>query len=244
MTVSPNVYRRRLRICTEDRQARADLEDDNHRYGVIVTHDSARVLSVNGLTLRIPWTLCHDAAAMLEKLEGTPIGTPFSKFYEHIDAGSQCTHMADLAGLAIAWAGRRDFQRQYDFEVRWTSDRQQQIATMDIDDSRFLEWTIENSHIVSPGRFAGEPLRKIKPVVEAFGDPELTEAVLLFRRAIFISNGKWLDLDSIQHPSETGHASGACYVFQPDVAKRAIRIRGATRDFADKREQMLIDLTD
>ncbi|MDB5968420.1 MAG: hypothetical protein JWQ90_870 [Hydrocarboniphaga sp.] len=38
------IYRRRLRIVTGPGWARADLEDDPHRYGVEVHHDGADIL--------------------------------------------------------------------------------------------------------------------------------------------------------------------------------------------------------
>jgi len=45
----PGIYRRRIRIATSPGQARADLEDDPHRYGVIVRHDGEHLTGVEGI---------------------------------------------------------------------------------------------------------------------------------------------------------------------------------------------------
>jgi len=237
-----SAYRRRIRITTAAGQARADLEDDPHRYGVIVAHDGQRALSVRGLTLRTPWTLCKDAAAMLAKAEGVPLGTEFGEFYQQVDASLQCTHMADLAALAIAHAGHGTARRQYDVEVTGPATGERQFAAMEVDGAAYLNWTIEGTRIVSPGRYAGEDLRTMMRAVHAAGDPSHTEAIQVLRRAVFVARSRRLDLDKLRNAAETGHVPGACYVFQPGLSEHALRIRGATRDFTHRREQMLIDL--
>src|SRR6266511_3842032 len=140
----PGIYRRRIRIRTAAGIARADLEDDPHRYAVIVRHDGERVSAIEGRTVRTPWTSCREATSVLDRLVGIPLSPNPLAVYASTNGREQCTHLFDLAGLAIAHA--------------------------------------------------------------------------------------------------TGHASGACYVFQPGVVERAARVMRSTLDFTDAPERLLGDL--
>lgn len=238
-----DIYRRRIRITTESGKARADLEDDPHRYGVIVLHDSARVLSIKGLAPRTPWNLCIDAAPMLSRIEGMPLTADFKQVYRHTNGSMQCTHLLDLAGLAIAHAARGTRLREYDFEASWSEARERQFAGMHVDGVNVLNWTLQGTRILSPEPFAGLDLRTMKPWITAnYTDPDELEAIMLFRRAIQISGSRRLDLDTFPNAAAIGHVMGACYVFQPGVAERALRVQGATLNFADSPERMLMDL--
>jgi hypothetical protein len=236
------IYCRRIRISTQAGEARADLEDDPHRYGVIVRHDGARVVSVQGLPLRTPWDLCASAAPMLSRLEGMPLVADFNKVYRHTTGRMQCTHMFDMAGLAIAHAARGTPLREYDFEVEWSEERQQ-FARMYVDGIAHLQWTVKDARILSPEPFTGLDLRTMKLWIAAnHADPDQREALMLFRRAVHISGSRTLDLDVLPNAAATGHTMGACYVFRPGVAERALRVQGTMRDFGDSPEWLLRDL--
>jgi hypothetical protein len=47
-------YRRRIRITTAPGKARADIEDDAHRFGVALLHDGVKVTAIRGEGLRTP----------------------------------------------------------------------------------------------------------------------------------------------------------------------------------------------
>jgi len=72
------------------------------------------------------------------------------------------------------------------------------------------------------------------------------EAIVVLRRAVYISLGsRSVDLDQIPHAAAApmmDWLSGSCYVFQPQRARRALRISGSTMDFAQKPAGMLSDL--
>ncbi len=110
-------YRRRIRITTAPGKARADIEDDAHRFGVALLHDGAKVTAIRGEGLRTPWTLCIDAAKQVERLIGMPLTPDPAAIYKYTNGTQQCTHAFDVAGLAIAHAYRGTPQRQYDIDV-------------------------------------------------------------------------------------------------------------------------------
>ena len=239
----PGIYRRRIRITTAPGLARADLEDDPHRYGVIVKHDGQSVAAVQGLALRTPWSLCREAVSVLDRLVGMALSPDPQEVYRHTDGRAQCTHMFDLAGLAVAHAARGTSQRQYDIEMPCLDTRAPRQACLSVDGQERLVWTLERSAILAPKPFAGQDLRTMMPWAKArFIDRDVLEAVMVLRRAVFVSGNRMYDMDRMTDAAATGHVSGACYVFQPGVAERAARVQGSTLDFGRTPQALLSDL--
>jgi hypothetical protein len=239
----PGIYRRRIRIQTGPGEARADLEDDPHRYGVVIRHDGERVTAIGGLTLRTPWTLCREAARVLDRLLGMPLSSNPLAVYRYADGRVQCTHLFDIAGLAIAHAARGTLLRQYDIDVPCFNPMGARTARLRRDGHELLWWTVEDTRITAPTHFAGRNLRNMMPwVEERFADVDDFEAIVVLRRAVNISGSRAYDLDAMPHAQATGHVTGACYVFQPGVAERAVRVFGSTLDFGESPEHLLADL--
>jgi len=239
----PGTYRRRIRIVTSAGQARADLEDDPHRYAVIVEHDAEHVTGVQGIALRTPWSLCRDAVSMLDRLVGMPLSPDPQQVYRHADGRAQCTHLFDLAGLAIAHAARGTTQRQYDIETPCLDTRSLREAHLCVDGEERLVWTLQRTAIIGPQPFGGQDLRSMMPWAKArFIDRDMFEAVMVLRRAVFVSGNRMFDMDRMDHAAATGHVSGACFVYRQGVAEHAVRERGSTLDFSTTPRALLADL--
>ncbi len=239
----PGIYRRRIRIVTSAGRARADLEDDPHRYGVIVDHDGEHVTGVQGIALRTPWSLCRDAVKVLGRLVGMPLSPDPQEVFRHTDGRQQCTHLFDLAGLAIAHAARGIPQRQYDIEVPCADTHSLREARLCVDATERLVWILQRTAIIGPQPFGGQDLRSMMPWAKTrFVDRDTLEAVMVLRRAVFISGSRTYDLDRMHDAAATGHVSGACYVYQHGVAEHAMRERGSTLDFGATPQALLADL--
>ena len=239
----PGLYRRRIRISTAPGVARADLEDDPHRYGVIVRHDGEHITAVEGLALRTPWDLCREATRVLDRLVGMPLSPDPQAVFRHTNGRAQCTHLFDLAGLAAAHAARGTVAREYDIDVPCLDPGATRRARLRVDGREVLNWAVLRTQILAPEPFAGQDLRSMMPWVKArFIDRDTLEAVMLLRRAIFISGNRMYDMDRMARADATGHVSGACYVYQHGVAERALRERGSTLDFGAAPERLLADL--
>jgi hypothetical protein len=238
-------YRRRIRITTAPGRARADIEDDPHRYGVALVHDGVKVTAIRGEGYRTPWTLCVDAAGLVDRLVGMPLTPDPAAIYKFTDGRFQCTHAFDVAGLAIAHAFRGTPHRQYDIDVPYPtlSLEAPKTVTLRRDGEVVLSWTIHNNVITSPPAFAGRDLAGVvRWAKKAFPDPDDYEAIVVLRRASHISGVKTIDLDERVSAGDGGQSMGRCWVFQPERAHVAWRIRGNTRDFTDSAEPMLSDL--
>ena len=181
---------------------------------------------------------------MLGLLVGMPLSPDAQAVYRHCNGRAQCTHLLDLAGLAAAHAARATAAREYDIEVPCVDPDQPRRACLRVDGRIALQWTLEHTRIVAPAPFAGQDLRTLMPWAKLrFVDRDTLEAVIVLRRAIFISGSRMFDLDRMPYAASTGHVDGACYVFRRGVADRARRMPGSTLDFGDAPERLLADLT-
>jgi len=237
------VFRRAFRLVADPRRVVADLEDDFHRFRVVVDHDGERVRRVAAETIRYPWTECAAAAAKLRALEGMPLSRRQSAAGRHADPRTNCTHLFDVATLAIAHAAAGRARRRYDVEIPDRRDGRTR-ARLARDGAPLLAWDVEGATVVAPEPYAGLELGGIGFLLwtEKRLDPEAAEAALLLRRACFISLGRTRDLDAARDASVYAvFAPGSCHTFTPVVAERALRIRGATLEFSEHPERLLAD---
>ena len=238
----PGVYRRRIRIATSPGFACADLEDDPHRHGVLVEHDGVRVVAVSGVALRTPWSLCRGAVNVLDRFAGMMLSADPRAVYRHTDGRLQCTHLCDLAGLAISHAARGIAERQFDIEVPCVDTRAPRDAVLGVDGRERLVWTLQRTTIVSPGPYAGQDLRTMMAwAKQHIDDRDEFEAVIVLRRAVYTAGNRMYDMDRMTTAAATGHVSGACHVFQPGVAEFAMREQGSTLDFGATPEALLVE---
>ena len=242
MTYPSGSYRRRIRMTASPDHAAvtAELEDDFHHFRVTVAHDGARVTGVVGAGVRFPWSTCPFAAERLEPLVGMPLSTRSTAVGDVVSARDNCTHMFDLAGLAVAHATRGGDRRQYDVAVSDPIDHRRQ-ATLDRDGEALLAWVVDDHTILEPSPFGGQALRGgFLAWAEAALDPDTAEAAIVLRRACHIAHGRIQDLDVYDDASPLlPIMSGACFTFQPERAPGARRMKGTIRDFTAAPERLL-----
>lgn len=232
------VFRRRVEIiahCAHGMgEVRAALEDDFHHFRVWARHRAGEVTAIGGEALRYPYSLCPQAGNQLQQLLGMRLDRVAHSVTRQTDASHQCTHLLDLAGLALAGAARDTRQRCYEIEVgRRINHRTRAILLRDQRET--LAWEVNGTLIEGPPPFTGVDLRH-GMARWALGnlDDEAAEAALLLRRCTMISLGRAFNLDAQVHASSTGH----CYSQQPERAEQALRMQGSTLDFSDTGHQL------
>ena len=237
------VYRRRIRIQTvEPGVVLSEMEDDYHHFRCTLRHDGRVVTACDGEAVRYPWATCPGATALLAQLAGMPLSSRSTAVGEHADVGDQCTHLFDLAGLAVAHAHSGRDQRDYAIDVpdrkgttTWSSLRR--------DGAPLFAWTVEGDVIAAPDQFEGQSLRKgFMRWAEAELDPDTAEAAIVLRRATMISWGRSLSLDSVGVAAELPASfTGRCHTFSEAHVQEAVRMRGTTLDFTDAADRLLTD---
>lgn len=220
----------------------ADVEDDAHRFGVTVHHDGGAVTRVEGRAIRTPWTLCSAARAALSGLVGMRLAPTPVAAARYTDQKQQCTHMFDLAAIAISHVARGIVEREYRVEAPWYEPDAPRAMTLHRDGELLWTWTLVHDRVLAPEPYASIGVRPLlKWCEQNSSDPDLLEAVFVMRRAVLVSGMRTVDLDLTQVASDTGHGIGACFVHHRDRIGLARRNRGTTLDFTDNAAGMLTD---
>jgi hypothetical protein len=239
------IFRRRFLLDTVDEHhVSGAMEDDFHRFHLELRHDGERVVEMRGEAVRFPWTECPGANVPLKSLEGMALSAHANAGARHTDPRSNCTHLFDLACLAITHAARGSGRRLYDITVPDRIEGRTQ-ATLHRDGELLLDWNLKGNAISAEPPFEGVRLAKSNFVgwVEEHLDPELGEAALALRRACFISMGRERNLD--ESPTAMDYmplAKGSCHSFTPGIAEKTERMLGTTLEFTDDRDRMLSDV--
>jgi hypothetical protein len=229
------VFRRSIAIVAHAQEARAAVEDDYHHFRVRLRHDDEVVTDVWSETLRTPWTTCAFAGDDWSKFLGAPLTPRSNAIARYVEMRLYCTHMYELAALAMAAVARGIERRRYDAAVPYGG-RWGEPATLARDGEIVLAWRTDGTAILSPGPFEGVALRAgFAAWTEKTLDPEAAEAALILRRAAILAGGRYLNLDAVA----ASFAGGGCYTTQPDRAATAYRVVGSTLDFEHHAQAVL-----
>jgi hypothetical protein len=220
-------YRRRIRLERVGDAVEGGLEDDFHHFRVTVSVEDGSVVAVEGEAVRYPWSSCASATGPIEELA-----------HGAADPKQNCTHLFDLAQLAIAHAASGRDSRQYDVLV---PDRDEAMRTEPVlrrDGEVVLRWQVESRHIGGPDPFTGVSLRGgFADWAATTLDADTAEAAIVLRRACMISMGRLMDLDVHDRADELGEIMlGTCHTFQPGVIETSVRMKGSTRDYSLARD--------
>ena len=149
----------------------------------------------------------------------------------------QCTHLLELAGLAIATAARGVSRLQYDIEVDAPVHGLRE-SRLRRDEVPVLTWSVQDNIILGPAPYTNIHL------MDGMARWALTnlstqdaEAALVLRRCTGIAKGRGINLDAQIHAKANGH----CFAQQPRHAESALRMVGTTWDFAGRPEQLCRD---
>ncbi|MGH8986615.1 MAG: DUF2889 domain-containing protein [Acidimicrobiia bacterium] len=242
-------YRRRIRlVATEPGVVEGALDDDFHHFEVTLRHDGSRVVEAAARSRRWPWSTCPGAAEPLRALEEMALSDRCLAVGERTDPRANCTHMFDLAGLAVAHAARGGDGgspiRQYDAEVPFgATESSGHAAAVRLwrDGALVLEWLLDGRSIADPPPYTDAPWQGgFFRWADATLSVDDAEAAIVLRRACEIGMGRGMDLDAYDKASELGPMmAGICHTMQPGVMEVAVRNKGSIRDFSDDPDALL-----
>jgi hypothetical protein len=233
--VEPSIFRRRIIVDAVGNSVHAGVEDDFHHYEILLTHDGSVITSASADSIRTPFVTCFEAGAQLALLTGHPIVTRPTGLP---DPHHQCTHMFELAVVAIAQAVRGG-RRQYDIAVPHRELGGVGSVTLHRDGELVFDWALDGDLISMPPDYGGKNVRELARWAEAECDDETLEAIRVIRRGIHVSSGRSIPPDMYVDAAAIPQILGACYVFQPIRVDRGVRDGDKRRDFSRNAAAML-----
>ena len=211
----------------------AAVEDDPHAFAVVLEHDGERVVEVSAEARRFPLTTCPEATQELRALIGAPLVDPLRTLGRWANPRQHCTHLFDLAALAMAHVQRPAATCRYDLTIPDAIDGRS-VARLDRDGERVLSWTVQDGVIVDPEPFVGQ---------KVFGgftgwarealDEQQYEYSFLLQRGLLVAQSRVFD----EEKAPLGPASldpmrpDSCYSYSALHASRAWRVPGNRQDF-------------
>jgi hypothetical protein len=235
------VFRRRVRLENRPRQVTAELEDINHGFRLTLSHDGQRVTDIAAEPIRYPFDTCPGAVAMLKPLVGCALDSESSALRRTLPPGQNCTHLYDLALLALAHSARPARDRIYDVTVP-DEIEDGALVTLNCDGVAVHEWRVRSHHLVEPPLLAGNPMQKgfYRWASEEFSGDSL-EAAQVLQRGYFVAQSRRYDyMNSGGRLAKNDNMpDGACYSYNTGVVEQAVHTAGMARDFTDAADQLL-----
>jgi hypothetical protein len=223
-------YQRRILVRRDRGAIAVDLEDNFHRFEVLLGLRGDEVSAVTGTARRVPWATCPGALVALQDLNGHDPRTPFVIDRES-KATRHCTHLFDMAMLALDHLRLGIPSR--DYRVSADGPRERERITLAVDGRRVRTWELYGNRFVTPNEWRGHEVAKLRTLLSEDADPVAFLEQMVMRRAVHISRGRFLDQDSWETAADLD-AAPTCISFQPGIKASAVRIRGSARDFTGR----------
>jgi len=235
------VFRRRIRVHPGDGMVTVELEDGNHGFRLRLHHDAQAVTAIEADPIRHPFGTCAEAVRPLQQFVGARLADGARALRERIAAGEHCTHLYDMAMLALAHAGRGGRALQYDMAIDDETDRPAR-AEIRRDGVVVHAWKVRDKQVVEPQALAGKPMMRgfHAWASQAFAGDAL-EAAGALQRAYFVAQSRRYDFDppELNPATADGMPHGSCYSYNRGVVERAFRSGGTVRDFTHGAERLL-----
>lgn len=238
------IFRRRIRMTHAFPMVEVELEDCSHAMRLRLQHDNRSIIDIAARVHRAPVSSCQHAPEILNEFVGLPLASNLDSYRQKTAPNAHCTHLYDMALLAVAHCQATQCSRQIDVTVH---DEQQGVidASIFLDGKLVHQWLIENNKITYPTMAAGQPVFKgfVAWAKQQFSGDHLSCALAL-QRGLMVAGARRWDMHSIAgHSAATfGPGDGVCYSYSDGREQYAVRSENPTRDFTETPEQLLMFL--
>jgi hypothetical protein len=234
-------FRRALRLDVGRGQVLVELEDANHAFRLRLAHDGQQVTAVAADTHRHPFVTCSEAVGPLGTLVGSPLDADAGRLRTTFPQGANCTHLHDMALLALAHAREVGLQRHYEVTVLDERDGLTE-ARIACDGETVHDWAIRAHAVEAPANHAGQPMMRgfYAWVAEAYAGMALEAAVALQRGYFVAQSRRYRNRPALAYPAKVNNMpDGTCYSYNHAVVERALRIEGTVWDLTHRRDHLL-----
>ncbi|KXU32842.1 hypothetical protein A0J57_07945 [Sphingobium sp. 22B] len=215
---------RRVSLRAQSNRVDAHLLDNFHEMRCSIVHDCSIVTAITGESVRIPTTACPAAVQQLQSLVGLPISTPTRDFYAGGIARHHCTHLLDLAVMAIGHAQRPSTEILYEAEV---PDELELPVPMTIWRNGRLacRWLVRQGAILEPLELRGRPLGTGFAAWASlvFEQDQLEAATILARTWLIAIGRRYRPSQAAGRPArDNPEMLGRCYAYSTGPVKTAV----------------------
>lgn len=227
-------FRRRIAFSIGDREVQVWLLDDFHDMNVTLSVEEGVVVDVVAHMNRFPKSTCPGATMALAALRGTPASIGNTAFAP-AERGGQCTHLADLAKLGLAWLARSETIEVIEVSLSDRDDDRRQQVVVEVDGRSALTWSLQDEIIQAPEEHCGRSLFGgfARWVNDTFPDAE-ADLWRIGQMAVFVARGRAYIVDGPEPRlvSEEPARRGACFSFSGNAFNTAIDNIGYVRDMS------------
>lgn len=222
----------------------AALEDIRHAMICTVSHDGRQITGIEADFRRYTLPLCPGASEPLKALVGMPLATGTSEFFANGRARQNCTHMLDLAWLAIRHATRDERVGEWNYEIEIPDALTgPQRGTLRRNGVTVQDWTVENNRIVTPDALAGQSLgggfTRWLTTQSGLSDLGVEEALVLHKGFFMVGARRFGVPEGELDDGFRKAVTGACFGYAPERIEHAFGLSGMERDFTHHPERLL-----
>ncbi|GGC27590.1 hypothetical protein GCM10011371_13960 [Novosphingobium marinum] len=213
------------------------LEDNYHHFGVTLRHEGGVVRAVSSRAVRFPWTTCGGATEVLHAVTGQPLLQRAQDLSRRLGVHDHCTHLFELAALAMSHAARSGPDLRYDasaYHDPKTPERHEVVLRQSGREVQSME--ILDRRIAAPSAYAGHHLYEGFREWLAGLPAEEADRLWILRRVFWLAEG-YLQFKPGEVAADSGMGA-VCYTFQPE--RRTIALAsGTTLDLSDPGIELL-----
>jgi hypothetical protein len=206
------VFRRRIVRSAQAVRASAALLDDFHDMTVALTIRDGIIADARGQMTRYPKTTCPGAAAAVSGLRG---GTVIDAV-RLCDRASHCTHLLDLARLALSWHAQARGEQVIEIALTDRDAQRNQDLHLLVDGAPALSLALRDEAIVQPAVHRGRGLfGGFGRWVAATFAPDDADLWRMAQMAVFVGRGRACIVDGpdAHRVAEEPAREGACFSF-------------------------------
>lgn len=233
-THGSGAFRRRIRLRREADAVFGTLDDSYHAVQCVLRHDGRCVIDIDAALTRFPTTACTGAANAIRELIGMPLDISMADLYSERRPHRNCTHLFDLAALALRHAVRDESERRYDVSI---PDEAGAAVVVEVrcNDKLVHAWQVSEGIILQPTALAQKPLTAgFTPwALQTFAGDEL-EAALVLHKGYYLAQSRRYRVDAFPGRSLVANAqlAGVCYAYAPERLEQAFFTGNNVRDFS------------
>lgn len=216
--------RRMISVHVERGQAHAHLSDNFHEMRCAVEHDGRLITAIRGEVIRIPTTVCPGAVSLLQRFVGLPIRTPARGFYGSGRAAAHCTHLLDLAVIAIRHCRKLIGTTIYEATV---PDETSNPVELEVcrNGAPVHVWSVQDGRIIAPAHLDGRTLDKGFGgwARDTFDDDQLEAATVLARTWLIAIGRHYRTAEAAGQPASINpQMFDRCYAYSMPQRAKAV----------------------